>query len=153
MQKGSWRSLRVTLLLLFGGVMVAAYLLPLSPVGLPLCLFKVVTGYPCAGCGLTRSVIAAAHGRFGESFRWHPMGLLLVWAMWAAGALMLYELLTGKGFSCPLSTNSLRAYKTSCVLPTAKLGMSTRPPFRRVSSTMAQSCVKHSANGAWSRLP
>jgi hypothetical protein len=59
-------------------------------------LFKVVTGYPCAGCGLTRSVIAAAHGHFGESFRWHPMGLLLVWAMWAAGALMVYELLTGK---------------------------------------------------------
>ncbi|MFA0767089.1 MAG: hypothetical protein OXFUSZZB_000417, partial [Candidatus Fervidibacter sp.] len=41
MRKGSWRSARFAFLLLFGGVMVAAYLLPLSPGRLPLCLFKV----------------------------------------------------------------------------------------------------------------
>ena len=46
--------------------------------GLPsLCLFYNVTGLPCPGCGITRSLVCCAHGRFGQAFDFHPLGLLV----------------------------------------------------------------------------
>jgi hypothetical protein len=43
-----------------------------------LCIFKNVTGLPCPGCGLTRSAVAFFHLNFQESFRYHPLLLLVV---------------------------------------------------------------------------
>ncbi len=40
----------------------------------PTCWFRAVTGIPCAGCGLTRSVVLLLHGRPGESRTQHPFG-------------------------------------------------------------------------------
>ncbi len=40
------------------------------------CIFRSTTGLPCPGCGLTRSMVAAAHGRLAESFSHHRLGLL-----------------------------------------------------------------------------
>jgi len=40
----------------------------------PGCLFRRVTGLPCLLCGMTRSLAAAAHGDFAESFRLHLLG-------------------------------------------------------------------------------
>ena len=40
------------------------------------CTFKNLTGLPCPGCGLTRSLVAAAHGDVKQSFRHHRLGLL-----------------------------------------------------------------------------
>jgi len=49
----------------------------LGPLRLPgTCVFRSVTGIPCPGCGLTRSMIAGMHGRVGESWRFHRLGLL-----------------------------------------------------------------------------
>jgi hypothetical protein len=48
--------------------------------GLP-CGFHAVTGLPCPGCGLTRSVLALLHGHVGESLRLHPMGPVLFCGM------------------------------------------------------------------------
>src|SRR5258708_6029876 len=42
----------------------------------PACLFRLFTGVPCPGCGLTRSLSALWHGNFLLSFRYHPLGLL-----------------------------------------------------------------------------
>ena len=58
-----------------------ARLLPLPQngtiAGMPaLCPFKNVTGLPCPGCGLTRSVVYAAHGQWQQAFTYHPFGLL-----------------------------------------------------------------------------
>jgi len=50
-----------------------------SPEGLPrvpTCSFHAVTGRPCPGCGLTRSVCAISHGRWGEAWRFNPFGYL-----------------------------------------------------------------------------
>ena len=44
----------------------------------PLCGFKATSGIPCPGCGLTRSWVSAAHGRFQESLAWHRMGWVLM---------------------------------------------------------------------------
>ncbi|MFC2164907.1 DUF2752 domain-containing protein [Acidobacteriota bacterium] len=40
------------------------------------CTFKNLTGLPCPGCGLTRSLVAAAHGDVKQSFHHHRLGLL-----------------------------------------------------------------------------
>lgn len=58
-----------------------------------------MTGYPCAGCGMTRAFEAAAHGRFREAFEWHPIGLALFVAAWVGVFLWAYELLTNKPFN------------------------------------------------------
>lgn len=40
------------------------------------CTFKNLTGLPCPGCGLARSIIAAAHGDLSMSFTYHRLGFL-----------------------------------------------------------------------------
>lgn len=44
----------------------------------PLCLFRAVTGLPCPGCGITRSVVDLAHGEISASFRHHPFGIFVL---------------------------------------------------------------------------
>ncbi len=77
-----------------GAVAVAA-LGPLArrlPGLLPACPFKVLTGYPCATCGLTRCCIALSEGHWAEAFHWHPAACALAllaplaagWDLWRA---------------------------------------------------------------------
>jgi hypothetical protein len=40
-----------------------------------LCTFRNITGLPCPGCGLTRSIVAAAHTEFSASINHHRLGL------------------------------------------------------------------------------
>ncbi len=40
------------------------------------CYFKKITGLPCPGCGITRSLCAIAKGNFIHSLKFHPLGLL-----------------------------------------------------------------------------
>ena len=42
------------------------------------CLLKQMSGLPCPGCGLTRSLVAAVHADWGKSFIHHRMGLLVL---------------------------------------------------------------------------
>jgi hypothetical protein len=51
-----------------------------------LCPFRLVTGLPCPGCGLTRSWVYIAHGDFGEAIRANAFGYL---TMGAAIALII----------------------------------------------------------------
>ena len=37
------------------------------------CLFKIVTGLPCPGCGLTRAFSAVMHGDMKSAFFFHPL--------------------------------------------------------------------------------
>jgi hypothetical protein len=53
----------------------------LTLLGLPLptiCWFRLTTGIPCPGCGLTRAVALLMHGRLGASFAMHPFGIAAV---------------------------------------------------------------------------
>lgn len=50
------------------GLTIAGHRLPES------CVFLRSTGLPCPGCGLTRSCVAAVHGRFSDSLVFHPLG-------------------------------------------------------------------------------
>jgi hypothetical protein len=53
----------------------------LSLFGLPLptvCWFRLTTGLPCPGCGLTRAVALLLHGHVGASLAMHPFGIAAV---------------------------------------------------------------------------
>ncbi len=96
--KSAWKVERLFFIALVVMGTFIAYFLPVLPYQLPLCLFKLMTGYPCAGCGMTRAFEAAAHGRFKEAFEWHPIGLALFVAMWLGAIFAAYELLANKPF-------------------------------------------------------
>ncbi|MDF2439230.1 MAG: hypothetical protein JWN98_214, partial [Abditibacteriota bacterium] len=50
--------------------------------GLPSpCGWYHLTGYPCPLCGLTRSMVCAAHGHFKEAVWWHPVGPVLLFGV------------------------------------------------------------------------
>jgi hypothetical protein len=46
--------------------------------GIQLCWIQSITGIPCLGCGLTRSLSCGLHGMFAESWQYHPMGILIL---------------------------------------------------------------------------
>jgi hypothetical protein len=51
--------------------------LKLGPLPIPhSCIFNKLTGLPCPGCGLTRSMVATMHGDFAGSFTYHRLGLI-----------------------------------------------------------------------------
>lgn len=54
--------------------LLAAMRLPEGGPRLPVCQFRVWTGLPCFGCGLTRSVVALAHWDVGAACFYHPAG-------------------------------------------------------------------------------
>lgn len=70
------------------GVLGAALVIAVS-LGwkLKLCVWKSVTGLPCAGCGATRSMLCLAHGQWSEALALNP-GAVLGVAL--GGALSIY---------------------------------------------------------------
>ncbi|MBL0210163.1 MAG: DUF2752 domain-containing protein [Holophagaceae bacterium] len=62
-----------------GGLgILAAKALGASRLSLPPCIFKSLTGVPCATCGLTRCGMALAQGDWRMAFHWHPLAVLFV---------------------------------------------------------------------------
>ncbi|KAF0131295.1 MAG: hypothetical protein FD155_959 [Bacteroidetes bacterium] len=43
-----------------------------------LCLWHYLGVDACPGCGLGHSISAAFHGRIGESFNFHPLGMIAI---------------------------------------------------------------------------
>ena len=43
----------------------------------PICMFQNMTGRPCPGCGMTRSILLLARGDVIGSLRMHPLGVPL----------------------------------------------------------------------------
>ncbi len=78
---------------LFGGLLLTlagARLAVARNVPLPRCLFHELTGAPCAFCGGTHCLVAAAHGDFRAAFAWNPLTFLGVAAIaaWFVGWLL-----------------------------------------------------------------
>jgi hypothetical protein len=65
-----------------GGVGALGVAFLLSPEGIEdgpvLCPFRLLTGLPCPGCGLTRAWVYLAHGQYADSLAANPFGWLLV---------------------------------------------------------------------------
>ncbi len=58
------------------GALALGLFLPPQGLGFTLCVFYTLTGLPCPGCGLTRSVSGLLHGDLAHSLRYHPLGFL-----------------------------------------------------------------------------
>jgi uncharacterized protein DUF2752 len=82
---------------LAAAILGGAALLPPSwaSAGPPLCPFRLLTGLPCPGCGLTRSLVSLMHGDLSAAVLFHPLGpvvagllaglvLAAVWRAWRA---------------------------------------------------------------------
>lgn len=52
------------------------------------CWFRAHVGIPCPNCGMTRSLILAAHGEFGRSWRLAPGGAATLLASIVAGLML-----------------------------------------------------------------
>jgi Protein of unknown function (DUF2752) len=64
----------------------------------PLCPFRLLTGLDCPGCGLTRSLILAFHGRFVESYMVHLLGIPLAVFFLVQIPYQLYAAFSSKPF-------------------------------------------------------
>ncbi|MDT9592977.1 DUF2752 domain-containing protein [Nocardioides zeae] len=83
-------SIAATEWLAAGGVVAVGVAVAMDPAGIEdgpiICPFRLLTGLPCPGCGLTRSWVYAVHGWWGDSFASHPFGLpLLAFVLVVAG--------------------------------------------------------------------
>lgn len=52
---------------------LALYYLFTKLLGMPFCPMRALTGFPCAGCGLTRAFLYLAGGKITEAARMNPM--------------------------------------------------------------------------------
>jgi Protein of unknown function (DUF2752) len=69
------RDLRIAM----GGLVGIALVWPLSPVHPDFaCPMRTITGIPCPFCGMTRSVVAAAHGHLLQSLSFNPLGIAVL---------------------------------------------------------------------------
>jgi hypothetical protein len=74
-------------------VLIGGLILPRHGAGIPICPSKAISGAPCPGCGMTRSVSNWMRGDVREAMRYHPFGwaAVLVAAWFAIGPVMRPE--------------------------------------------------------------
>ena len=65
---------------------------PADSTWMPKCVFKLLTGYDCPGCGSGRALHSLLHGRVGEALRFNPILVLalpyaamLIWLQYFGG--------------------------------------------------------------------
>jgi hypothetical protein len=63
-----------------------------------LCPFKMLTGFPCPGCGITKSLIFLYEGNLSKSIYYHLFGPLLFLFCIAAILVLTAELITHKEY-------------------------------------------------------
>jgi uncharacterized protein DUF2752 len=80
-----------------GLLVLAAALPPDRPIPFDLCLWHRLTGHPCLGCGLTRSICHLMHGDVGGSLALHPLGVAAAALMVALAARGTARLLRRRG--------------------------------------------------------
>ena len=72
-------------------MLLVAALLPPAGLGIPVCLFRAISGLPCPGCGLTRALVALLHGDPAAAFAHHPYSFILLPVL---GVMSLHRLLS-----------------------------------------------------------
>lgn len=89
---------------LLGILLVPVFLNPVES-GWQVCYFKLMTGYSCPGCGMSRSLYAFSHFRLQESFHFHMMGPIIYASLLLLLLKFSFEAVSGRDIS--LKPNSL----------------------------------------------
>ncbi|MFA5301298.1 MAG: DUF2752 domain-containing protein [Bacteroidales bacterium] len=80
------------------------------------CPFKMLTGLPCPGCGMIKSMVSLYRGDLAESFRNHLFGPLLVLFFISALFVMTVELIRGRNYKKRWLYNMKLAYGTAVLM-------------------------------------
>lgn len=75
-----------------------------------LCPHKMLTGMPCPGCGITKSLIFFYQGDILKSISYHILGPFAVMLCFALIGLLTVEILTGREYLNALFFNKKLAY-------------------------------------------
>lgn len=75
-------------------VFISAWLDPMQEK--TLCIYKNITGYPCPGCGMTRSTISLFKGNIIESFFYNPLAIVVNIMLIVAFVWMIVDLAQNK---------------------------------------------------------
>jgi hypothetical protein len=63
------------------------------------CPFRLATGIPCPGCGMTHAFLAAFRFDFADAFRWHPLFPLVMLMMAGYAVCLLVYFVRRRGDS------------------------------------------------------
>jgi hypothetical protein len=75
-----------------------------------ICPFKMITGFPCPGCGITKSLVFLYEGDFVKSIYYHLFGPLIFLFSIAAILVLSLELATKKEYFQNILFNKKLAY-------------------------------------------
>ena len=81
-----------------------------------LCPFKMLTGFPCAGCGITKSIICIYDGYFLQSIYYHLFGIPVVAFSVLMIILLLVEIFYKKEYLNDIFFSKKLAYTLGIVL-------------------------------------
>jgi hypothetical protein len=81
-----------------------------------LCVFKMLTGLPCPGCGITKSLIFLYQGDLDKSLHYHLFGLPLVLTCLFFIILLSFELITKRTYFRSLFYSRPIAYALALLL-------------------------------------
>lgn len=96
-RRGGWVVVGFFILFVLG-----CFIYPSSPLdGVVLCPFRLLTGYSCPGCGMTRASILIFQGRLADSLAFHPFAWAFIGIFSIAAISRLLENLSGRRIRYP----------------------------------------------------
>ena len=81
-----------------------------------LCPFKMLTGFPCPGCGITKSLVYFYEGDLYKSIGYHVLGPFVVLFCLVTILVLATELITKKEYFNEILYNRKLAYFLACFL-------------------------------------
>ena len=81
-----------------------------------LCPFKMLTGFPCPGCGITKSLVYLYEGDLSKSFYYHLFGPFVFLFCFAVIGILSAEIITKKEYFNSIFYSKKLAYTLGFVL-------------------------------------
>ena len=115
--KRKWQGIVIAIL-----TIIVPYLIMLSDSHIEtsqsLCPFKLLTGLPCPGCGITKSIIFLYKGDIIKSLTYHIFGPLVILFCVVSVFVLMSEIITRKEYLNKLFYNSKIGYILGFILAT-----------------------------------
>ncbi|MBP4141042.1 DUF2752 domain-containing protein [Flavobacterium sp. I-SCBP12n] len=83
-----------------------------------LCPFKMATGFPCPGCGITKSLVYLYQGDFYKSISYHVLGPFVIAFCLLSVAVLSLEIITKREYLNGIMYNKKLAYSLGFFLIT-----------------------------------